>query len=132
MAEERAGRKGKRYVGVDLPTEDYLELERLAAGDDCSVGRLVRMGVKMLLAHQRKWDELGPVPEDPAVTEQALRNVWDRHKGMVAAEVDVRRIGLNKGTGPTPPHLQVNVAPPKRPIAAKQFDPPTDEPEEKK
>jgi|SRR5271156_2357807 hypothetical protein len=57
MAEERAGRKGKRYVGVDLPVEDYLELERLAAESDSSIGRLVRMGVKMLLRTQRKGDD---------------------------------------------------------------------------
>jgi hypothetical protein len=57
MAEERVGRKGKRYVGVDLPTEDYLELERLAQETDSSIGRLVRMGVKMLLRTQGKWDD---------------------------------------------------------------------------
>jgi hypothetical protein len=81
MAEERAGRKGKRYVGVDLPVEDYLALERLAQQDDSSIGRLVRMGVKMLLHHQRKWDSLGPTPEAPAVTAQALKNVSERLRG---------------------------------------------------
>src|SRR5271156_631995 len=102
MAEERAGRKGKRYVGVDLPVEDYLELERLAAESDSSIGRLVRMGVKMLLGTQRKGD-------DPSHS-------------------DVLNLGLVQKSHPTQHHLRVNVARNSRlPIAAKMS---VDEPED--
>jgi hypothetical protein len=107
MAEERAGRKGKRYVGVDLPVEDYLELERLAAEEDCSVGRLVRMGVKMLLRTQRKSDELPIATGTPDERAHGTR--------------------LNKSVHPAH-HLRVNVAPNDRlPKAAKKFE---DDPEE--
>src|SRR5277367_4128952 len=119
MAEERAGRKGKRYVGVDLPVEDYLELERLAAESDSSIGRLVRMGVKMLLSTQRKGD-------DPSHSD--VLNLGLVQKSTGTPDESARRgTRLDKSTHPGRHHLQVNVAPNDRlPKAAKKFD---DDPE---
>jgi hypothetical protein len=118
MAEERAGRKGKRYVGVDLPVEDYLELERLAQETDSSIGRLVRMGVKMLLRTQGKRD-------DPSHSD--VLNLGLVQKSTGTPDEGAHGVKLNKTVHPAH-HLRVNVAPnPRLPIAAKKFE---DDPEE--
>ena len=120
MAEERAGRKGKRYVGVDLPVEDYLELERLAAESDSSIGRLVRMVVKMLLRTQGKRD-------DPSHSDVLNLGLVQKSTGTPDNSAH-RGTHLNKSARPGRHHLRVNVAPNDRlPKAAKKFE---DDPEE--
>jgi hypothetical protein len=143
MAKERAGRKGKRYVGVDLPTEDYRELERLAAESDSSIGRLVRMGVKMLVRAHRKWDELpnatgdadrvlGSLPQDPSPSDFLSLGLVQKSRGTPTPSGPPKKIEIEPATkmAPSKHHLKINLARNRNlPIAAKRF---VDKPKEKK
>jgi hypothetical protein len=62
---ERPGRPGKKYVGVDLPTTDYLKIKAIADADRRKVGQMIQI----MLADWILWYETRHgVPPKTAIT----------------------------------------------------------------
>jgi hypothetical protein len=65
MLKERPGRPGKKYVGVDLPTTDYLKIKAIAEADRRKVGQMIQI----MLADWILWYETRHgVPPQTAIT----------------------------------------------------------------
>lgn len=60
---ERPGRRGKRYLGIDLDTEMYREIAAIADADVRKVSDQVRLMLRDWLAWRRKRLEAGKSKE---------------------------------------------------------------------
>jgi hypothetical protein len=121
--------RGYTPIAIEFKTEVLNRLRQDARADQRSVAFLVRQIVDLHYAEidagrGEHYRPVEPTPDNPSglvrvFPASAPSNISVLHKSDETAP-------------PAKPHLQINVAPPKRPIAAKQFDPPTDEPEDEK